>query len=107
MTCSSFVGPNTYGDGGYWEDFDWDKALRQGSEGSGLPYSGEYGFAATAMYWPLAHMVASANKALQCNECHGPDGIMDFTALGFDGDPMFRGNRRTTGLLRSEKGGEQ
>ncbi len=92
LASKGFVVPNTYGEGGYWEDFDWDKALRQGSERSGLPYSGEYGFAATAMYWPLAHMVASANKALQCNECHAPHGEpgrLDWEALGYDEDPLL------------------
>jgi len=52
-------------------------------------------------------MVQPKEKALQCNECHGPQGVMDFKALGFDGDPMFRGDRRVTGLLRTQQGGEK
>ena len=98
--------PRTWGEGGYWTEFDWDKACRLG-ETPEAPYSGEYGFVETVMYWPLSHMVQPKEKALQCGECHGPEGIMDFNALGFDGDPMYRGNRRVTGLLRSEKGGEE
>ena len=36
----------------------------------GLPYSGQYGFTETYMYWPTTHMVQSADKALQCDSCH-------------------------------------
>jgi octaheme c-type cytochrome (tetrathionate reductase family) len=82
--------PKTAGDGGYWTKFDWDQALRLGSEKSGLDYSGEYDFAETEMYWPLSHMVARANQALQCADCHGPTGRLDFEALGYDADPIQR-----------------
>jgi octaheme c-type cytochrome (tetrathionate reductase family) len=98
--------PRTWGEGGFWNEFDWDKACRLG-ETPEAPYSGEYGFVETVMYWPLSHMVQPKEKALQCNECHGPQGVMDFKALGFDGDPMFRGDRRVTGLLRTQQGGEK
>jgi len=36
----------------------------------GLPYSGEYGFIQTVMYWPLNHMVAPKDKSVSCAECH-------------------------------------
>jgi len=91
--------PHTYGPGGYWSDFDWDKALRDGAEAFGLPYSGDYGFARTAMYWPITHMVAPASEALQCNQCHTPDGSpgrLDWKALGYPGDPMIYGSRKAT-----------
>ena len=82
--------PKTAGKGGYWTEFDWDQALRLGSEKSGLDYSGEYDFAETQMYWPLSHMVARANEALQCADCHGATGRLDFEALGYDTDPIER-----------------
>jgi hypothetical protein len=41
-----------------------------------IPYSGNYGFVETEMYWPLAHMVAPATEALTCEECHSSDGRM-------------------------------
>lgn len=85
--------PKTYGPGGYWTDYDWDLALRLGCEASGLEYSGEYGFAETEMYWPLAHMVAPKERALGCDDCHGPGGRMDWEGLGYDGDPLFQGTR--------------
>ena len=75
-------------EGGYWVDFDWDKAARLGSEASGLPYSGEYGFAETIMYWRINHMVAPKEEALTCLECHGDQGRMDWKELGYKGDPM-------------------
>jgi octaheme c-type cytochrome (tetrathionate reductase family) len=88
--------PKTSGPGGFWQDFDWDKALRLGEGPSGLAYSGRYGFAATAMYWPLSHMVAARDKALQCVDCHGPGGRLHWSELGYDGDPAFRGGREGT-----------
>jgi hypothetical protein len=85
--------PVTYGDGGFWNEFNWDQALRLGSEIIGLDYSGEYDFADTSMYWPTTHMVKAASEALTCNQCHGPEGRMDWEALGYYGDPIDWGSR--------------
>ena len=85
--------PKTVGEGGYWTDFNWDQALRLGSEVVDLDYSGQYGFAETEMNWPITHMVAPVAKALQCNDCHGSDGRLDWMALGYPGDPMAWGGR--------------
>ncbi len=92
------IQPKTFGEGGYWKDFDWDKAARLGSEVVGLPYSGRYGFTETEMFWPITHMVAPKENALQCVDCHGdaPRARMDWHALGYDGDPMYHGGRRLT-----------
>lgn len=88
--------PKTVGEGGYWTDFDWDQAARLGSEAAGMAYSGEYGWADTDMYWPLAHLVAPKEEALQCHDCHGEDGRMDWEALGYYGDPIRWGGRSQT-----------
>jgi octaheme c-type cytochrome (tetrathionate reductase family) len=90
---NTFHVPKTYGPGGFWTEFDWDKALRLGSQATGLPYSGKYGFAPTTMHWPVAHMVAEADKALRCDDCHGKGGRMDWKALGYPGDPARHGGR--------------
>jgi hypothetical protein len=90
--------PKTVGAGGYWTDFDWDQAVRLGSQAAGLPYSGAYDFTDTEMFWPLTHMVAPAEKALQCQACHGEDGIFDWEALGYPGDPIEWGGRQALGL---------
>ncbi len=41
---------------------------------AGKPYSGEFGFVDTYMYWPTTHMVASKDKTLECEECHAKEG---------------------------------
>lgn len=87
------IQPKTVGEGGYWTEFDWDLAARLGSDETGLPYSGEYGFAETEMYWPLTHMVAPAGEALQCVVCHGENSRFDWEALGYHGDPIEWGSR--------------
>ena len=85
--------PNTAGEDGYWTTFDWDSALRSGSETVGMEYSGEYGFAPTDMYWNLSHMVVPGDQALQCDDCHGENSRMDWETLGYEGDPMRWGGR--------------
>ncbi len=86
--------PQTVGPGAYWETFDWDSALRMGSKASKLDYSGSYGFTETAMHWPLTHMVAPKEDALGCADCHSDDGVLDWEALGYPGDPIEWGGRR-------------
>jgi hypothetical protein len=89
-----FITAKVYGPGGYWKDFDWDKAARLGMEANplmkqmGLTYSGEYGFAPTEMYWRLNHMVSPKEGALKCLDCHGDSGRMKWRELGYKGDPM-------------------
>jgi hypothetical protein len=85
--------PMTAGEGGYWDTFDWDIALRAGAEATNMAYSGEYGFAETEMYWSLSHMIAPADNALQCKSCHSSEGRLDWVALGYPGDPMQWGGR--------------
>jgi octaheme c-type cytochrome (tetrathionate reductase family) len=85
--------PTTGGPGGYWTTFDWRSALALGAKANGIPFSGQWGFARTEMYWPLTHMVAPKEKALACGECHGERGRMDWAALGYAGDPMKTGGR--------------
>jgi len=58
------------GQGAYWKDFDWDLASQLGMEYIGLPYSGEYDFIETEMYWPLNHQVSPAENSLACIDCH-------------------------------------
>jgi octaheme c-type cytochrome (tetrathionate reductase family) len=99
--------PVTAGQGGYWTDFDWDHALRLGSEATGMPYSGRYGFANTEMYWPQTHMVAPKERALQCQACHCEGGCLDWEGLGYPGDPLRWGSRdrlRAGGLRIGDPG---
>lgn len=96
--------PKTYGQGGYWTEYDWSQALRLGSEAAQIPFSGDYGFVATRMYWPLAHMVAPAASALTCRDCHDVGGRLDWKALGYDGDPALAGGRRLAVAASGERG---
>ena len=72
---NTLVTPHVYGkdDTAYWGNYDWQKAITTGMEYSGYEYSGEYDFIETEMYWPIAHMVAPAEKAHDCDSCHRQD----------------------------------
>ncbi len=85
--------PTTSGAGGFWTTFDWPSALAMGAEANGLEFSGEFGFAETWMYWPTTHMVQPKENALQCEDCHSANGLMDWAALGYPGDPVNWGGR--------------
>lgn len=64
----------TRGDSAYWQDFNWHTAAAAGMNRVGLPYSGEYGFVETIMYWPINHMVAPVEETVGCEECHTREG---------------------------------
>ena len=48
------------------------------------------------MDYPTTHMVQPKENALQCTDCHGDDGRLDWEALGYHGDPMEWGSRDAT-----------
>ncbi len=58
------------GDGGYWKEFNWQRASEEGMKRVDLPFSGKYGFTETEMYWPINHMVSPKTKTVECSECH-------------------------------------
>ncbi|WP_066709568.1 tetrathionate reductase family octaheme c-type cytochrome [Celeribacter ethanolicus] len=72
LAYSHVWGPTT--DTAFWTNYDWGKAIEAGMKAAGSPYSGEYGFIDTYMYWPITHMVAPADEAMDCAECHAEDG---------------------------------
>ena len=74
--------------GGYWNHFDWNRAIADGNKAAGLPYSGQYDFVETVMYWKVNHMVAPKQAAFRCTSCHrDKGGILNWKALGYKGDP--------------------
>lgn len=86
--------PVTSGEGGYWQEFNWDKALKLSVSHANLEYSGKYDFAPTRMYWPISHMVVPKQKSLSCNDCHGKSQTrFQWKELGYKGDPMDYGGR--------------
>ncbi len=63
-------------DNSYWGNYDFANAIKIGMEKNNLPYSGEYGFVETNSYWPITHMVAPKEDALECDACHNKNGRM-------------------------------
>lgn len=61
---------NNKGEGAFWEDLEWEEAIRQGMEYNERPWSGEYDFIDTEVYWPLNHMVSVKEETLSCKDCH-------------------------------------
>lgn len=93
----SLITPKLFGKGGYFETFDWVDAARKGMEASGLSFSGKVAFVETIMHWRLNHQVAPKEQSLSCLDCHGCQGVMDFKALGYKGDPATIGGRDLKG----------
>jgi octaheme c-type cytochrome (tetrathionate reductase family) len=75
----------------YWKSYDWNAAISYGMDYAGLPYSGQYGWLESVMYWPTTHMVAPADGSLQCRDCHKSEGgRLDFAALGYNAADVSR-----------------
>ncbi len=90
---NTLVVPHLFGkdDTAYWGNFDWGKSVEAGMAYVNMPYSGEYGFVETDMYWPITHMVAPASEALHCQDCHtAEDSRLDFAALGYTDEEALR-----------------
>lgn len=66
----------------YWGNYDLERAIEVGMEKNAMPYSGEYDFIETYSYWPITHMVAPKEQALQCKQCHSEQGRLQ-TLAGF------------------------
>ena len=65
----------------YWGGYDFKKAIEVGMKKYNIPYSGEFDFLETYSYWPTTHMVAPAEDALACDDCHSRGGRLE----GLDG----------------------
>ncbi len=79
-----------------WLHYDWDKALKDGAQDVGIPYSGKYRFVNTVAWLSAPHEVAPQENALQCGDCHFGAKRMNWEALGYKGDPMQDGGRNLT-----------
>ncbi len=74
-------GPKT--DSALWTNFDWQKSITAAMQKAGKPYSGEFGFVDTYMYWPTTHMVAAKDKAVECQECHADEGRLKDVQISY------------------------
>ncbi len=72
LLYNQVFGPKT--DTAFWTNFDWSKSLRKAQEDADRPFSGNFGFVNTYMYWPITHMVAPKGEALTCESCHAKGG---------------------------------
>lgn len=75
LAYSHVWGPTT--DTAFWTNFDWPKAIEAGMKAAGQEYSGNFDFVDTYMYWPITHMVAPAEQALDCAACHAEEGRLE------------------------------
>ena len=64
------VAPLLSGPNGFWTTFDMNDAITRGNKALDVPYSGEFDYVETTYAFPITHMVAPKENALNCNECH-------------------------------------
>ncbi len=76
------------GTGALWTELDWEKALIAGAKLNNVEFSGQFDFIETNGYWPIKHMVAPADQAVECGACHSKEsrlkGLNDFYLVGRD-----------------------
>lgn len=66
-----------FDDAAYWNTMDWPKSIEVGMKTANLPWSGKYEFIKTTTTWPITHMVAPKDKALNCAQCHSNNGRLE------------------------------
>lgn len=64
------LAPMLTGKNGYWESFEMKNAIEHGNNALGIPFSGEFDYVKTSYAFPITHMVAPKEKALNCTQCH-------------------------------------
>lgn len=94
--------PRIYGEDGYSSSLNWVTASTKGMQQNNQEFSGTVDFIETKMYWPINHMVMSADNALKCTACHGKggEGILNWKELGYPDDPIKKGGRVKNKLLK-------
>jgi hypothetical protein len=67
---------------------DVDRAIKDAAESLYGIEDARYSWADTIRFMGIFHEVQPAEYSLGCLDCHGPDGRLDWLALGYDGDPL-------------------
>lgn len=67
---NQLVAPLLSGPKGFWTTFDMDDAITRGNKTLDVPYSGEFDYVETTYAFPITHMVAPRENALNCTQCH-------------------------------------
>ena len=70
--------------GVFYKTGDLEKAIAVGARESGMAYSGSWQAKTFQVPLQLSHGILPADEAITCNECHIPEGLLDFTALGYE-----------------------
>ena len=68
--------------GTYAKTGNVEKSIEAGAKASGRPYSGSWKAKEYDVYFQLSHGVTK-KRALRCQDCHSPNGVFDFKALGY------------------------
>jgi hypothetical protein len=74
----------------FFTDGNIDRAVRGAAKEVYGIDNPEYTWIRSVRYMGIYHEVQPASQALECLECHGPRGRMDWKALGYRGDPLDR-----------------
>lgn len=69
--------------GVYYTQGDLERAISAGAQESGMAYSGDWQPRQLSVPLQISHGVVGQRDARPCQDCHVPDGIMDFASLGY------------------------
>lgn len=69
---------------------DLEKAIAMGAAESGMAYSGSWQPKTLSAPLQISHGVVGKEYARQCQDCHVPQGIMDFASLGYTAEEIAR-----------------
>lgn len=101
-TTKRLIIPLISGNDGYSTTSNWVSASEKGMKIVNLDFSGSVDFIEAKMYWPINHMVMSADNALKCTSCHGKggEGLLNWKELGYPDDPIKKGGRVKNKLVK-------
>lgn len=69
--------------GVFYTQGDLERAIAVGAKESGMTYSGAWQPKELSVPLQISHGVVGKQNARPCQDCHVPDGIVDFAALGY------------------------
>ena len=72
----------------FFADGNIDSAVRKAADEMYGLEDINYEWVPVTRYMGIFHEVQPADNALRCLDCHGPDGRLDWTGLGYEADPM-------------------
>lgn len=70
----------------YYTSGDIDGAVQAGADESGMDYSGQWEAGQQMTLLQISHGVVGKENTVPCQECHVPDGRLDFAELGYTED---------------------